>query len=199
MAKLSLPVSHAAIIAGGASRRMGTNKALLPFEGEALIARIARVLRPLFAEVLVVTADEQLARAANLFATPDIFPAKGPLGGVHAALKYCGAPTFCVACDLPFLNPEIIRFLCEQFVDCQVLAPRIAGHMEPLHAIYAPSILPILESVLAKESVPRVERSLAATRVKFIGENELKVFDADLKFLTNLNTPQDAHNAGFSL
>ena len=192
-------VSHAAIIAGGASRRMGFPKALLQLDGEFLIARVARVLAPLFPEVIVVARDESLARATNLVAIPDVFPNKGPLGGVHAALSYFQNPTFCVACDLPFLNLEVIRFLCAQFENCEVLAPRVDGRIETLHAIYAPSILPVLEREFKYEKVRSAERVLAAARVKFVEANELKTFDADLKFLTNLNTPEDARRAGMEL
>jgi molybdopterin-guanine dinucleotide biosynthesis protein A len=191
-------VSHAAIIAGGASRRMGSCKALLDFQGQPLIAHVAGVLRPLFKDVVIVSADEAVARAARLPAIPDIFSGKGPLGGVHAALEYSGATTFCVACDLPFLQPDVIRFLCENFSECDVLAPRVHTRMEPLHAVYAPSCLPTLQTALQNERVPRVEKVLAPLRLCFIEENELRQFDPDLKFLTNLNTPEEARAAGIS-
>ena len=192
------PVACAAIIAGGASRRMGTDKALLDFEGQPLVARVAGVLRLLFPKVVVVTADQSVSRAANFPAIRDVFPDKGPLGGVHAALEYFKAPTFCVACDLPFLNQNVIRFLCESFDNCDVLAPRINSRMEPLHAIYAPTCLPILETALQNERVPRVERVLAPLSMRFIEEEELRKFDPELKFLTNLNTPEEARAAGIS-
>jgi molybdopterin-guanine dinucleotide biosynthesis protein A len=191
-------VSRAAIIAGGASRRMGSCKALLDVGGQPLIARVAGVLRPLFQEVIVVTTIEAVARAARLPAIPDIFPDKGPLGGVHAALEYSGAATFCVACDLPFLQPDVIRFLCERFHECDVVAPHINSRMEPLHAVYAPSCLATLEAALQNERVPRVEKVLAPLRLRFIEESELRQFDPELKFLTNLNTPEEARAAGIS-
>jgi molybdopterin-guanine dinucleotide biosynthesis protein A len=184
-------IPHAAIIAGGASRRMGFPKALLPFEGEVLIARIARVLRPLFDEVLVVTDDQEVARAANCATVPDIFPGKGPLGGIHAALEYFKAPAFCVACDLPFLRADVIADLCEGFENCDVLAPRVQARMEPLHAIYAPSCLPVMSAALQNPRIGNVERVLAPLRLLFVDEDELRRFDPDLKFFTNVNTPRE--------
>jgi molybdopterin-guanine dinucleotide biosynthesis protein A len=189
-------ISHAAIIAGGASRRMGFPKALLPFEGEVLIARIAGILRPLFDEVLIVTNDEEVARAANCAAVPDIFPGKGPLAGIHAALEYFKAPAFCVACDLPFLRADVIADLCKEFENCDVLAPRVAGRMEPLHAVYAPSCLPVMSAALQNPRVGNVERVLAPLRLLFVDEAALRRFDKDLKFLTNVNTPQEWRAVG---
>jgi molybdopterin-guanine dinucleotide biosynthesis protein A len=191
-------ISRAAIIAGGASRRMGTSKALLRFDDEVLIARVAAVLRPLFEAVLVVTADEAVARAAHLPHVADLYEDKGPLGGVHAALKYFAAPTFCFACDLPFLRTDVIEDLCAKFQqsdDCDLLAPRVAGRMETLHAIYAPSCLPTLEAALQNERVPRAARVLAPLRLRFVEEDELRRFDPTLKFLTNLNTPEEVRAA----
>ena len=192
------PVVCAAIIAGGASRRMGTSKALLEFEGQPLVARVAGVLRPLFPELVVVTANEAIATAAGLLAIPDIISGKGPLGGVHAALEYFDIPTFCVGCDYPFLQPEIIRFLCTSFENCDVLAPRVDSRMEPLHAIYSPACLGILNEELQKPRVSSVERVLSPLKLRFIEEDKLREYDPELKFLTNLNTPGEARAAGIS-
>src|SRR5690606_24160709 len=117
-------------------------------------------------EVLVVTNDREIARAADCAATPDIFPGKGPLGGVHAALEYFKAPTFCVACDLPFLRTDVIEYLCNEFHDFDILAPRVHERMETLHAIYAPSCLPTIAAALQNERVGKAEGVLAALRLK---------------------------------
>ncbi len=197
------PVSRAAIIAGGASQRMGRNKALLRLDGEFLITRVARVLRPLFEEVIVVARSHDIAHAAQLLLIPDTFSGKGPLDGIHAALEYFQSPTFCVACDLPFLRADVITFLCARFQNHEraidVLAPRVKGRMETLHAIYTPSCLPVIKREMQNERVRSAERVLASLRLQFVEEGELREFDADLKFLTNVNTPADAERAGFSL
>jgi molybdopterin-guanine dinucleotide biosynthesis protein A len=192
-------VRCAAIIAGGASRRMQQNKALLPFEGRPLITRVAGVLQSLFPEIVVVTQDAQTIAAANLPSISDIYKNKGPLGGIHAALSHFQNPVFCVACDLPFLNADAIGFLCAQLENHDAVLPQIQNRAEPLHAIYTPRCTPIFESELCKERARSVSGVLRELNVRFISENELHVFDANLKFLTNLNTPQEAHTAGLSL
>jgi molybdopterin-guanine dinucleotide biosynthesis protein A len=192
-------VHCAAIIAGGASRRMEQNKALLEFQGQPLIARVAGVLRARFSEVIVVTANQEIARATHLPAMPDVYENKGPLGGIHAALAHFQKPVFCVACDLPFLNANAIDFLCAQLKNHDAVLPQIQNHAQPLHAVYTPRCTPIFETELQNERTRSVAGVLQALDVRFVTENELCVFDADLKFLTNLNTPQEARAAGLTL
>ena len=193
-------VRCAAIISGGASRRMRQDKALMPIEGEPMIARVAKVLRPLFETIIVVTSNSEIAQAANLSAVPDAIAGKGPLGGIHAALKHFQQPTFCVACDLPYLSGDVIQLLCSRFdAQCDVVAPHIHERMETLHAIYAPSCLPVLEHAFESETMPGAQRVLSPLRLCFLTEGEFQPFDADLKFFTNLNTPEEAQRAGIGL
>lgn len=196
---MELPINSAAVIAGGASRRMGQNKALLLQDGVPLVAGIVRVLQPLFENIVVITADKTVAQAAAVPSIPDVYPGKGPLGGIHTALRHFRAPVFCVACDLPFLNREAVRFLCTQLEDCDAVLPRIDGWLQPLHAVYAPSCLPIFEQELRGERVRPIEQVLAPFKVHFIEEAAWRVFDASLKNFKNLNTPDEARAAGFSL
>ncbi len=178
---------------------MGQNKALLPLNGVSLIEGVANTLQPLFDNIVIVTADSEISRAAHLPAIPDVYPDKGPLGGIHAALRHFQAPVFCVACDLPFLNARAIRFLCEQLGNHDAAVPYIDKREQPLHAVYAASCLPIFESELRGERVRRMERVLAPLDVRFIEEAQWLPFGDPLKIFTNLNTPEEARAAGFSL
>lgn len=170
---------------------MGRNKALLEVEGAPLIARVAAVLRPLFASVIVVTGDPETARAAELPALPDAFEGRGPLAGIHAALLHYGAPVFCVACDMPFLNPAFIAWQCEQLGAREAVVPRIADRLEPLHAVYAPACLPVFAAALDEQSVPSLQRVLRGLTVRAISEAEARRFDPSLRLFANWNTPAD--------
>jgi molybdopterin-guanine dinucleotide biosynthesis protein A len=179
----------AAIVAGGASRRMGTPKALIEVEGSPLIARIAATLREVFLEIVVVTSDERFAQAANARAIADVFPDRGVLGGLHAALHHFKEPVFCVACDLPYLRADVLQlFTSHRGADAFV--PRINGRVEPLHASYTPRVLPVFERSLHSESPPPVETVLSGCSVRWL-DAELRAFDKDLQFLTNWNSPND--------
>lgn len=185
-----MKIEHAAIIAGGASRRMGQTKALMQIEGEPLIARVAEVVRGVLPELVVVTSSPDIAAAANAPATPDVFPGKGPLAGIHAAIKYANAPIFCCACDMPHLNADFIRYLCERLEDYDAVVPRVGVYDEPLHSIYAPSCLPAIEAELQGEVGP-VDNIFKQLRVLFVDAAEARRFDAELRMFDNWNTPED--------
>lgn len=198
----------AAILAGGASRRMGTPKALLPFwsdnqehdaspqaHGVPLVAHIAHILRPLFGSVVVVTSSPAIADAAGLPQVEDVFAGKGPLAGIHAALGYfndfSSEPVFCVACDMPHLNVDFIAYLLEQWADCDAVVPRRGVYDEPLHAIYGQSCLPAIERELGREHVGPIDNIFHDLRVTWVDENEARRFDAELRLFDNWNTPDD--------
>ena len=171
---------------------MGRDKALLPFNEQPLVAHIAQILAPMFAEIIVVTANAQTAEAAHLPAVADNFPNRGPLGGIQAALKHFGAPAFVVACDMPFLNADFIRHLCADFGDDTARVPLSDEGFEPLHAIYAPSCLPIFERYLRLDGkMPSLRRVLQEVSASWVGAAVTREFDGELKMFENWNTPED--------
>ncbi|MBW3636732.1 MAG: molybdenum cofactor guanylyltransferase [Armatimonadetes bacterium] len=187
-------VRCAAILAGGKSSRMGREKALLPFGNEPLIARIAGVLAPIFPQICVVTPKTEIAEAAYLPMISDSFPNRGPLGGIHTALGHFEAPTFVLACDMPFLNADFIRFLAQNF-NGSALVPQNEGGFEPLHAVYAPQNLPIFESHLrGNGKMPPLRRILEEIEAQWVSVEVARRFDPTLRCFSNWNTPQDAAN-----
>ena len=102
------------ILAGGSSSRMGRNKALLEVDGSPIITRTYRTLASLFHEVIVVTNSPLDYDFLPCRKVPDIYPGCGSIAGLHSALAHSSTPhTFVTACDLPFLDPAIIRYLCD--------------------------------------------------------------------------------------
>lgn len=184
-------VHCATIIAGGASRRMGRDKALLTINGEPLIAHVADVLRQVFPELVVVTSNPAISDAAEAPAISDIYPGKGPLAGIHVALKHWGQPTFCVACDMPYLNADFIRYLCEQLNGFDAVIPCAGEHDEPLHAIYTPACLPIIESTLQQERIGPVKHIYKHLEVCFVTEEIARRFDPELRLFESWNTPEE--------
>ncbi|HJX16085.1 MAG TPA: molybdenum cofactor guanylyltransferase, partial [Candidatus Deferrimicrobiaceae bacterium] len=83
-----IPNMSAAILAGGKSRRMGRNKALLSFRGRPLIARVYETVQPLFEDIFLVTNDPGLFDFVPCPKIPDRVPGKGPISGVDAALRH---------------------------------------------------------------------------------------------------------------
>src|SRR4029434_1475274 len=89
---------------------------------------------------------------------PDVWPAKGSLGGVYSALYHVATP-YClaVACDMPFLRATVLRYLITQMADYDVVVPDVLGELQTLHAIYS------------KACLPPIERRLEAHRLRIVG------------------------------
>jgi FdhD protein len=190
-----MKVQHAAVLAGGQSSRMGREKALLPWRGRPLVAHVAGILRPLFPHLCVVTAKAEVAAAAQLTSVADLYEKRGPLGGIHAALSHYGAPTFVVACDMPFVNCDLVRYLAENFVGDAIVPLSEEGGFEPLCAIYAPSCLPIFTAALTAEGkMPALRRLLSDLDTRFVPVEVVRRFDPTLHSFSNWNSPEDLPN-----
>jgi molybdopterin-guanine dinucleotide biosynthesis protein A len=193
-----MKVQCAAILAGGASSRMGREKALLEIDGQPLVARVAASLAPLFPRIIVVTANPIVVSAAGVAAVPDTRANRGPLGGIHAALKHFNEPVFVVACDMPFLNAEFIRYLGDEYREEDALVPLGANGPEHLHTVYGPRPLPELEAYLLQERPPSLRRIYEALNTRLLPEASARRFSPDLSCFENWNTPGDIRDTASS-
>ncbi|HLY73728.1 MAG TPA: molybdenum cofactor guanylyltransferase [Planctomycetota bacterium] len=183
------------ILAGGASRRMGRNKALLPFRGKPLLRHQLDLLSPLFSEILLSANDPAPFSAFGLRVVPDLFAEPCSLSGIHALLKAVTAPRlFVVACDLPFLNPALIRKLLEVPGGFDVIVPKSDQGLEPLHAIYARTCIPAIERAAADGNwkISRFFPGLWVDTVPIRDDDWL--VEGRSPFL-NANTPEDWRRA----
>jgi molybdopterin-guanine dinucleotide biosynthesis protein A len=175
----------AGILAGGASSRMGSDKALLDFRGTPLIQRQLDLLRPLFPEVLIGGGDYgRFARTV-----PDILKERCALTGVHALIH--GAPTsrvFIIACDMPFLNPALILDLAGREGD--VVIPFTARGPEPLHAVYSKACLPAIEAAAAAGDW-KMTGFHPSVRVVHVSVDETAWAVEGRSPFTNANTPYE--------
>ena len=140
----------AALFAGGASRRMGTDKALLPWRGSTLVRYLAGELG-FFSEKLLSTQQPSLLPGADWRLVPDLRPGCGPLGALESVLSAMRADAaLCVACDLPFFTRELaermLRALREG-ADCLVCRDE-TGRVHPVCAIYRRQALPVVTGQL---------------------------------------------------
>jgi molybdopterin-guanine dinucleotide biosynthesis protein A len=181
------------ILAGGASRRMGTDKAFLVIDGVPLIERVHRVLAPLFAEVLVAAGPRTPERgpfpARPLY---DETPGQGPLGGLVAGLKAARTPwVFMVACDMPSLDPRVIAHIADARVEgLLAVVPESPGGPESCHALYARAALPVIEAAMAEgERAPH--RLFGRLHAHLIPKAEIAAIDPTFRSLANLNTRDD--------
>jgi molybdopterin-guanine dinucleotide biosynthesis protein A len=185
------PIATVAILAGGLSRRMGTDKSFVLLHGKPIIEHVlAQVMTLALPTILIANSIEKYARYGRL-TYGDLMPDQGTLGGIYTAIyNSATAYTLCVACDMPFLNPALLTYLIQLRTDQDVVAPRIGKIPEPLHAVYSKRCLAPIRAQLE-----RGERKASGfyeqVRVRYVDESEIKRFDPNLRSFVNLNTPAD--------
>lgn len=142
----------AVILAGGQSRRMGTNKALLELGGETFMSRIIKQLGG-FREVLLSVDNPDGFRTLGLPLVKDIYPNSGPIGGIYSALTACQSDYLLViSCDLPFFDAQVADYMCSYIADEYDAYPAVTrdGRIHPLCCIYAKTALPALRMRLQR-------------------------------------------------
>lgn len=181
------------VLAGGQSRRMGTDKAWLDWNGRPLLARVADALRAAgCTDVLVVGGDAARVAALGLAHVPDGIAGQGPLQGLAAGLLAAASPlALAVACDMPSLQPQALALLGRLADGFDAAVPWLdPGGWEPLHAAYSVACLPAIQRCLR-----RGDRKMTAfyedVRVRRVSAAELSAADPDLRSLRNVNTPED--------
>jgi molybdenum cofactor guanylyltransferase len=182
-------VRSAAILAGGKGTRLGgVTKALITVGGERLIDRQLAVLRPRFADVLVVGGDPL---ELGLPVVPD--DGEGPISGIVAALAAArGDSVVVVACDMPHPIPAVFELLRDLAPGAEAVVP-LVGQPQPLLARYGRACL----ERLRRHRAP--SRALAELDVRWILEEELRSVDPDLRSLANINTADDLEAVAASL
>ena len=184
------------IQAGGKSTRMGGRpKALMELGGRRIIDRVADVVRGVTDDLLIVTNTPELYASLALPMVPDVFPDHGSLGGIYSGLRAApGAAAFTVACDMPFLTPEVARLVIDRAALADVVLPTLGGRLETLHACYAKSCLGPMESKLRQGQL-RIAGFFDEVRVLAIPEDEVAHFcDPEIIFM-NVNTPEELARA----
>jgi molybdopterin-guanine dinucleotide biosynthesis protein A len=182
----------AAILVGGQSRRMGVPKATLRLtpDGPTVITSVITTLRHVTTDIMLVGSDDFASDDPDVPRIGDTMPDAGPLGGIHAALTASSREhVLVVACDMPFLNVDVLRFMAALPRDYDVLVP-VVGQPQPLHAIYTISCLPAIEAYLA-EGRRRVDGWFDHVRVRMIDEATVNRFDPERRTCFNMNTPSD--------
>ena len=179
------------VLAGGKSLRYGSNKALAKKDGVPLIELIINRMKNIFQELVIITNTPEFYAYLEYPMYEDIIKDLGPLGGIYTALSRIDNGTgFFVGCDMPFLNQELIRYMCENRGTNDVVVPRISRHIETLHAIYSKKCLLPIKRLIDSQQY-QVIRFFSEVNVLYIEDKEVKLFDPELKSFININRPQD--------
>jgi molybdenum cofactor guanylyltransferase len=193
----SEPIMHVTgvILAGGKSRRMGRDKAFLPFGKGLLIERVIEVIQQVMADVILITNTPEQYHRFGLPMFADVIPEAGSLGGIYTGLVSAKTPySLCLACDMPFVKPDFLRFLCDMAVEADVVIPRNAEDFQPLCAVYSQACRePIRQRITAGRL--KITGFFDQVSVRVINGELLARLDPHDVMFFNANTPEEYEQA----
>ena len=185
----------AVILAGGKSRRLGIDKAALRLGDKTLLEGIVQKMSALSEEIIVV-GDSLPYPLSGIRLVADIYPGCGPLGGIHAGLTVASNfHSLVVACDMPFLNLELLQYMVELGTSHDVVIPRWDNDkLEPVHAIYSKNCLGPIERLIQRRDF-RIIHFFPEVQVRYVERDEIERFDPKHLSFFNINTPEDLERA----
>lgn len=193
---------EAYILIGGKSSRLGRDKAFIEFDGVSLAERALNTVREsgIAPKITFVAGNAtQFAIQAISLNAPFIFDLvedRGPLGGLHAALSYARSEwIFVLACDYPFVSPDLLKLLANAVTDDfgAVVLEQPDGRIQPLCAFYkVKAALPIFDKIInAKRVLPPMREIANSLTPKIVTHADYQHLGGSERFFTNLNTPDD--------
>ncbi len=185
------------ILAGGKNSRLpGEKKTFRRVGDDMILTRIHSLFSKLFNEVIIVVNDPMDFVGWDMMVVTDIHPSRCALAGLHAGLFYASNPwVYVTACDVPFANEQVIRHLISQRESgAEVIIPRTDDGLEPLTAAYSKECIPLIETNLEKK-IFMIKKFFRKKKIKEIPVSELKKLDPSMRFMFNVNTPEDLETA----
>lgn len=180
-----------AVLAGGKSSRMGTDKAFVELEGQTLLARALDLARSVSAEVRIIGSAQKFAAFGAV--VEDTFLERGPLAGIHAALR--ASPTelnLILAVDTPFVSRAFLEYLFQQSRRAAewVIVPQTEGQRQPLCAVYRKEFAEVAENAL-QAGRNKIDPLFDQVPTRVIDQVEMKTAGFGLNLFRNLNTPEE--------
>ena len=185
-------MSDAAIVlCGGRSKRMGRDKASLPFGGETMLERVVRVVSAVTPEVVLAAREDQEVRGGLGAVARDRDGEIGPLAGIAAGLRAVRSErAFVSGCDAPFLSAGVVRRLLDLARGFDAAVPLVDGFHMTACAVYAKSCVPAAERLLAARRL-RPLYLVESMRARIVAPEELEDVDPELRCFRTCNTPEE--------
>ena len=183
------------ILAGGKSSRMGRDKAFLQLRDETLLAHALKLSAAITKEVKIVGDATKFSAFGRV--VEDVYPNRGPLGGIHAALSTSSTDlNLMLAVDLPFVGADFLQYLLARARESTAIVtlPRAAGGLQPLCAVYRRPFAEIAEEALRKGR-NKIDSLFTKAGTCVIEDDELVRFGFSPEIFRNLNTPDDLEKA----
>lgn len=194
-----------AILSGGENKRIPVLKGFLTIEGGTIIGRSIGVLGKVFDKIVISANIPERYFSLGMPLIGDIRKEKGPMIGILSVLVATGEDAiFVVACDMPFINEKLIRYMVEKHRtecaeqgagNCDAVIPVFRGYPEPLFGIYTKRAAESMESLI-RNGQRSLADMLAHLRVKYIAEQEVRAVDPEGESFVNINTMEDYERIG---
>jgi molybdopterin-guanine dinucleotide biosynthesis protein A len=186
------------VLAGGKSSRLGRSKALQVIAEKSLIQWVIDRLASLSTEIIIATAHGETipcSSAARIRTVADIYPEKGPLGGIHSGLTASSSPcAIVVSCDIPFVSVGLLEYMTVMCPAFDIVLPRIGDKIEPLCAVYSRNCLVPIQNLL-EENERQIRKLFDMVRVRYVEEDEINRFDPEHLSFFNINSQDDLEEA----
>ncbi|MDK2915613.1 MAG: molybdenum cofactor guanylyltransferase [Euryarchaeota archaeon] len=183
------------VLVGGAARRAGgREKYFFTFQGKTFIDRLVDTLKEAVDEIVIVARDpgqcERFGHLEGVRCIADVRQGLGPIGGLHAgALAAHGEYVFVAACDMPCINPGVVRLLFDAAAGYDAAIPSWnADMLEPLHAVYRRGAL--IEYLEEHESLS-LRTMIWSINTRYVPVDTIREIDPDLLTFTNINNLED--------
>lgn len=190
------------ILAGGENRRMPQPKAFIKVNGKSIIERSIDIMKRLFNEIFIVTNQPEAYLHLGIPMLGDIYDVRGPMTGIFTSLINSKYPwVFVSACDMPFLNYELIRYMASKKNNYEAVVPKSPlpsftkgglreDYIEPLFAFYTKRLCRTMEKALTNGKTG-LKDFLRNKKVRYVTSEEIRAIDPEGKSFINLNTPKD--------
>lgn len=179
------------ILAGGKSSRFGINKAFSEINGSRLIDIVAGLMTSIFTRTVLITNSPEEYSYLGLPIREDLIRGLGPIGGILTGLEDMRDEAgFFIACDMPFVSEDLIRYIVSIRSEFDAVVPKVDWKIEPLHALYRKSCLPVIRDLIAS-GVYQTFRAFDRLNVRYLNEAEIRANDPQMKSFLNVNRPEE--------
>jgi len=187
------------VLAGGKSLRLGYDKVLETVGNRSLLQLVVSGVALLGSEVIIVATSKQIVPQSidysRLKVVTDIYPGKGPLGGIYTGLTTSTSfYNLVVASDMPFLNQTLLRYMIQLAANFDLVVPRVGNLVEPLQAVYAKSCLAPIKRMIKQDKLS-VSQLFRLVKTRYVETEEIERFDPKHLSFFNVNTKADLKRA----
>ena len=185
--------ASAFILAGGKSKRFGSNKAVSILDGKPIISHVIEAVYQVIENISIIANKPEDFRFLNLPVYPDLIKDIGPLGGIYTALSLTATrKAFIVACDMPEIEPRLIEWMVNESSGFDIVVPLLNGNYEPLHAVYDRSCLQATGKIIddgGRQPMALYSRS----KTRAVTPDEIRKFADPSRIFRNINYRSDLH------